>query len=547
MRLRALAAALLLAAPLGAATWRVPGSFEPDTPHDVEGAYGWPDPDVAPGGYGRVYFNAMAGSGVRATDNAAHGAVRPNVHDSRVAPPASPSFVALLGAWKDCDLDGYVGSAKGAVWHYRAELLPAGSPCVDGPHVIDGWVWEFLQIGSERFEGGGYQAGPKRGIRDPGANVWGDFGAPGAAAHVECPRMPMPPGTLSGTGPLLGYADCFAGHAVARGVNALDDGALGLRFADPDRPGADCSSALSRDLGLFARDRCAGRTGAFQENSGDPAFTTWDCADPHGGQNVRDPTATGEGRGALPPAVTDADGYVLRAPEPAPRVRDPAGSWYDALNETATGPNAGAHQGDGCGSPRAPFAATRIPDKLAFALLEGSRGGATDDVKRAPDVPMRYQSGDFVDEPNAFAALEATRQAYPYGWVSIHATDYGPPGYGGGLTRDDAQPSGPVWTTFYANVTRATTDFARLRHVPSVYGEEVCANGLAEARRWDCEPTRWWDPAHGARSRPLFVIPAVVGQPYMLRDVDCYDGTVAPGLPRASLVDASGEAPCPAP
>jgi hypothetical protein len=62
------------------------------------------------------------------------------------------------------------------------------------------------------------------------------------------------------------------------------------------------------------------------------------------------------------------------------------------------------------------------------------------------------------------------------------------------------------------------------------YGDVFCVNGIGRnagvANGWQCDPNRWYlDPVTGAGPAPGSVL-ALVGNPFELRDADCYDTTL---------------------
>lgn len=151
MRFAVVALCLSLGSPLALAGWNSvgdPATPEPSTNQDAASPYMWHDAYAAPGPSERVYFNAFLsplGSGSHQTAGFWH---------------------AYLGAWKDCNRDGYIGSAATGSETYSTTLLLDPSVCpVGGKHNDGTTVREFLWIGPGASD-----------INDPGALVWADEG-----------------------------------------------------------------------------------------------------------------------------------------------------------------------------------------------------------------------------------------------------------------------------------------------------------------------------------------------------------------------------------
>ena len=111
----AVAFAIAMLAPSVAASWRGYGSLEPDTRLDALGGFMYTG---TPTGANQVYFNAI---------NTIDFAPAPNsaLLGSRLAPLTASGFTAVLGVWRDCNGDGYMGMADGALREYRVEVSAA--------------------------------------------------------------------------------------------------------------------------------------------------------------------------------------------------------------------------------------------------------------------------------------------------------------------------------------------------------------------------------------------------------------------------------------
>lgn len=177
MRVR-IVVALLLCTPTALA-WASQGESEPSTRYDVPSLM-W---STAPTSSRQVYFNAVSLVGAGGTGPG----VNPNVATlgSRNEPVGAETHIALLGVWVDCNGDGYIGLADGAMQEYPSDVLSLAGPNAacppssgganswDGSHNYNGWVTELVPIGNREA-----RASDLRLIQDPEAAVWGDFGRP---------------------------------------------------------------------------------------------------------------------------------------------------------------------------------------------------------------------------------------------------------------------------------------------------------------------------------------------------------------------------------
>lgn len=572
-----LLAALMLLASGASASWKAVGGMEPSTRWDRDGPLMYADPDVAPLG-AHLYFQAFQ-SVEQLTFN-------PNVAaaDGRVLWPGAAHHRALLGAWKDCNGDGYVGHAESALQDYPSTLLSNTDACRPGGMFNDGrWVSEMIGVGMvdpceyPRSDGTrsplcetipAFHANERVSYAN-GTMVWGDLGEPGSVPTAECPSAPLPPGTTSGTGGLLQYLDCQDGRRVATSVNALDpDGSRGLRFEDADHPERSSSSLnIPFPVTLFGGPQ---GPGLLEAGSGSSAARAWDCDhpretsvdDPTGGGLssvvLRDPTGNAL-TGRQPPApvvgsVTlfeDHDGNAntpgqrrvdlaeggsyLWVPAPALEPHDPMRSWWDAAEDAADGP-----RGD-CDpktmSPLRPAAPGPIVEggappidearkdrtSLAFTFYDGHRG-----------INERI---DFLFGPTAPSDLGLLVRRHDRGGAgpmwSADAPTLQEPQL---VTRGSLDPTGRVHWTYYAKI--GSDALARGLRAPGgtttlVYGKETCQGGTEERTGWVCDPTRWWLDALGRDVRPRYLEGApyapVPGDRYHMRDVDCYDGHLATG------------------
>jgi len=254
--------ALLTALPAAGAIWKVEGSFEPDTHQDVTQGWMFTEPPTTPG-LDQVYFNAIQSfyfTGANPNTGAAAGG---RLFDGLVA------MNAYLGAWVDCNHDGYIGAAASAQSVYllaEADATPGGhvdrdlcpvherspsSPTFEGVNELihnDGvWVREYIPIGP----GDGFPADQHdfAFYNDTGAKVWGDTCTPEVRCPiVTCPLfLGYPAATFSSTGGFIAFTDCIdrqltGVRVIATAVNLAADQTVGtaaepvgdmIRFEDP--------------------------------------------------------------------------------------------------------------------------------------------------------------------------------------------------------------------------------------------------------------------------------------------------------------------------
>src|SRR5438552_145953 len=178
VRVMTLALAAMLAIPAAlAAGWAGKGQYEPDTSFDTP-SYMWANPDVSAqpttgGGLNAVYFNTYTQQN---TGYSTHGFdLSANLATVKLERQSWPgNLAALLGVWKDCNKDSYIGLGDQGLLEYRSELLLDTSVC---PPITSGqappsspasaswnwtgalvhndgiWVREFIAIGPESRSG----------------------------------------------------------------------------------------------------------------------------------------------------------------------------------------------------------------------------------------------------------------------------------------------------------------------------------------------------------------------------------------------------------
>lgn len=539
---------LAVLAPLAQGSWSSFGAWEPDTPHDEAGGWMFVDADhSADTGVGRIYFNAFA-----VIDGGAAALVMPNVGSvgSRLLPSSNLGYAAVLGVWKDCNLDETIGAAEVGLWSYSRFLLPARSPCsIGSPYLRDDMVQEFIQVAPYA------QAGePGLTIVDESAAIWGDFGRPGVSVHHDCVQLPPPSGTTSRTGSLLRYADCQLGYRGAHAIDAVARFAAreDLMFNDPRHPEESCRNMLNQPIRLWGGpDGCAAPgdpPGLLEKDSGEPAFEVWDCADDAERTEIRDPLAPSDSRGPLGgvsvPALgvdvwlADERGAYHRVPPSREPTATTHGSFYDGARDFESGL---AHD---CGRANADEIDLRTMVEHDIAANDPSRR------KRSSDFVMSFAhdlDGDGLVQRTARGVLQETPAGTPaWGARSWWRSDYvyGPPTFNGVTIGPDLQPVGASYFTFYASISLDALGWMEVAaSAHGIYGAEVCGSattGVVEG--WDCDPEHWWNAQLGGTSNPRG---RPVGYPYLVRDTDCYDNSALWGAVAASLTVISTDGACP--
>lgn len=530
----------ILAAPAAAATWGAKGSFEPDTLADLSGGFMFPDADQSPDlTHRRVYFNGffgqLGGVGAGLTTS-----VNPNFAASETSvQPVPANAYAILGVWKDCNHDGYMGYGDNALWEYRVELLPADHVCAartTDPHDVgyipqhnDGtWVRELLPISWDNVATSANE-NPYN-FNDTNARVWADYGAPGAQTRGTCLFLPQARGTFQSTGGMMRWLDCYSGHrgAAAISLAAHEAGAHELAFDDAPAHRPDQSASTLN------------RPNPWGRPDDEAVVTAFDCSQPPVPYAVSDPTDPGNGRGALHEVVvpgvttvrlTNDRGHFLNGSQrpPSASAPNPEGSPSGTMNETWEGSAGDCDRDD------------NEPSNALETLPYAAEGGAE------PVSPEGRSRSDFVlfsreesRQPSALTDLlgRGTPQedfgvafARTTGfWESLTTTPLSRTPY---LDRETLGAERVTFVTFYAYTSKGVLVANGLlapSATPGAYGAEACNQAPSP---FVCDSSRWWKDATGADINPDAPgLPGqkagvTVGQPYRFRDIDCIDTSAA--------------------
>ncbi len=527
----AVALATALLAP-GALAWYSYGSDEPDNPFDSSGGYMFPD---LPGGANnRVYFNVFDGVG---------GGVSPNsaTLGSRVAAPFD-GFEAFLGVWIDCNRDGYVGMADGALREYRAEASAAAGFPVDAtlcPSIADsaanagtihnsnGWVTEMLPIGASATTGGPIST-DHRTIWDPLAKVWGDTGKPGI--HEVTPGSEACTTLFADhqsrrTGGILQHLDCLDGNRLDGERQTLVDndptgGALSALpvpstlYAD----GAPLDQPLPQAVAGEDSSQNSFVSGA-QDCSQDPLVDTTQTTEP-----TPHPDHWGKS-GVRPPGSPSVN--------PNGNVAGTVNETYEAtpLDDCDTSDDSGH---DYYGNLERPGS-----DRVTSSVYKTSAGF---DFSFRPWNTRQGTAKNGCGTGATGAPCGAPADAglpwlYTYAGVGDNMWDRtggtGGPNVGGpsvdatkaSLGLDPFFPGD--WYTFYAVVSLSGL---ALPGSSAQYGAEDCTSGIGRnapaEHGWACDPAEWNVIAGTTDHVSDYALLGNVGDTYNLRDVDCYDETL---------------------
>ena len=546
--------AALAASPATAAAWGVKGDSEPSTRKDIADGYMFLTPPQSQTDAGRVYFNGWFSNGYVTNPN--HN---PNVGQlgTGVAPVPFKAW-ALLGVWRDCNKDGYIGLSDPGLIEYPAVVpgvdaalcpatpLPTPIPAYGWvPTHNDGqWVREFLPLGWEEWRTMWNTSDSLNSkvtvkeqddnpfdLNDTDARVWVDLHLPDArfGGGSNCYIVPQPRGTIQSTGGVVESADCFAGFrgtdALTTAGNAGADGTpLGqLSFKDKPRDQSNSTSRLNQP-------------NPWGKESDPEYVDTWDCTKPQAYNLL------------VTHPVTGATVYYVNVSQP----KVPSGV-------TANGKPAGQVNATEGGFDECKRSQTGNNDADIYSQVEGDVVNSARKVK--PDDALYYNEVNRREYAHVLVTDTKVERPSPSmpddlgtrpGSIGVTT---GADGVWQGLTTILVAPinrntmeANPVrHTTFYASVGAAAASRYGLKFpgVTGTYGAENCALPLAQ-QLFECNAALWWPGDTEPRTQQLGAQPgrltecadgtststggigcvtygARVGMKYQLRDVDCYD------------------------
>jgi hypothetical protein len=539
----------LLAVPSLALAWGAKGSLEPDTAVDRSAGYQWADADTAPCGVGavtttgcdvnRVYLNGFITQNADTHYDHGSSSLNPNFATLGTAHPSwMGQAAALIGVWKDCNADGYIGLGDNGLLEYRTEVLnaqiaaglaPAGICPVKAtaPSHNDGtWVHELIAIGPDQANvDHGFPDANKWDLNDENARVWMDWNQPGDLpppnrCYIFMPASADPThpewgGAMHSTGGLLAFADCWDDETITQTVDAV---------ATPNSPLAPFSFA-DHPTEQWNSSSQLNQRNPWGEPGDAPIVDTWAC-----------PTALGPSAG----------GFQLHQPA-VPPTTNTAGTLAGTAEVETDGAidcdpkdDAPASAG-GSGNGQNSYVVANLPystetggviqvvgPKIAADFLlqygEGFRPAATSAVFG----PSGGKTGGVEQAGDADGIWLATAT------ISENSNPY--------VNRADirGEPVSPVeYVTTYAYVTRTDVTLSPTGTV-GTYGALNCGSFTTGVHGgWDCDATRWYPGVNCANpttspaadcvsydggTHDITVRP---GQPFNLMDVDCYDNSVS--------------------
>ena len=532
---------LLVAIPAVQA-YGIRGDDEPSTLRDATDGYMWTTPNKA--AVNKVYFNGFSGTYVGYTVGSSTS-VNPNFATLDGGHQNYPyRAFAMLGIWRDCNNDGFVGYGDNAVLEYRAELLalpgaPGTSICpVQAiPETIprnwlpvhnDGTlVREFLPIGWDAKPG----SAPCRkaqlnacsdvnvfNVNDSDSRVWADWDLPGARPGPQCYVRPHPAGTWHSVGGVQEWADCFAGNRILGTINGAG---LGPTYQGVKGSNCDDSYVLNgyrAGCNPWGETKQASYVDAFDCREGDQVFAA-----------PQDVTVG-------PQKVHVGSTANVSRPHATPQTTT-RGSVAGTLNETHSDfDDCRANNQGNPGLSAAPYALeSDVQNQNGRRFQHDQVLGYSEGIRPSAPIPV-YQALTGTSGPEDFGLGIRGVNSFEGFWVGTSVTAASRNPY---VNRDTASPMGVTYTTFYATVGGAAVSRHNLvlPGATGAYGSEACGSigaGAPDSRGWACDPTAWWPlDASGAATMPAATISVGridagvrVGQSYQLRDVDCWDESI---------------------
>ena len=591
-----LIAAVFLMLPLASAEWKGRGFYEPDTARDRTDGFMWQDPDISPTG-SKVYFSAY--STMYPTP------FNPNSGTTGSHILQYPTDIhAILGVWKDCNKDGYIGFADGAFADYPAAagihdaaVCPAQS--VDPtaadftPVHNDGmWVRELLVIAPDYLQTAGAPQGAEPqnntyawNIPDESARVWADWDLPESGSKPTCLALPGSRGNLQSTGGFLRWADCLAQWRITGHVNLIANttGVQAIAFHDAPKERPDQSGSILNQPNPWGQESDASLVTAFDCSNpiifhDDTGLTRQRIDDPTGGELS---AVFGSDDATYVNLTDDEYNFYVSGGVGAPAV-NPGGSAAGTMNET----------GEGAGFA---YAFVWGGDEGTCDRDDDDGGAASGQIyelqesdQEANPAPARVQTGIWFEyqEPspiycgvdsstsvpstdcngNLFAlgapvCTDETQQVCTPLWGGAWPTTTGHgglvglniPGYWRGLPgyvasrnpyvdRESLQPWGAVFLSAYAHVDPNMFANALPSATTQLYGSAHCSGLTPTTGAFECDPDKWYIAGDGTDgARPFHV---KVHQPYNLRDIDCYDQSPAKALGGAVSMSLVGAGVC---
>jgi hypothetical protein len=556
--------ALAMCASPFAAAWSGVGSYEPDTTRDITDGWMYPTADTSACGATaspcvkeQVYLNGYPGQCAQVCY-----ITNPNVgtlHSSIYV--ADESFHAIFGVWKDCNADGYIGLGDDGLWDYREEVLtvpgglgvgpglsicpvqtePAGGVPANGnwfPVHNDGtWIREFIPIGWSDQQSVTGDHDPWN-LNDNNARVWADYGLPEEPYAPSCPLIPVEHGTFGSVGGLLHTYDCREGFTVTSTFDSVADSDPTLQpYSFSDHPRDQQNSASKANV----------KNPWGQASDGSYA-EVWDCSQPttHVVTLGKPFQAVGNlgfyqvnvSQPRVPPSVTPTQAGA----SPSGTVND-AGSGFDQCHRPtgADDQNGAAPQGIIYEGSSDNFHAGKSLANAPYLIeydVASTPARVTPDDWMAPSGDTYphspYDKAGHPDWPDP-TSEQATGSIGQWGGTHQWTNPF--------FLQKYQLQTGGVYHTFYGYTSLAGVQTPK-GAATGTYGAESCGSFTTGIHNgWQCDPTKWWvnsqgaDLKNGARSAALGPLNcstgttcgfygATVGDPYNVRDIDCYDQSI---------------------
>ncbi len=592
------------------------GEFEPSTVYDKYPGYMFQarNTEAVEKLYFNAYFLHYAGFRVGAFFD-------PNLDGGSVMSPYTNYAVGLLGLWRDCNGDGYIGakilpSAYGSFSSYTTDLngvlyainesiCPKGSaywptnPFTGQPSkVIDEFRWVGPEAGCDRYEAGCPGAptapppnpvcvppnpntpvvGPMRqcvpppdagrtlpgdtnginDITDNRSRVWGDWERPGFPHVPYGPLNPLPRGTFSDLHGTLRFVDDATLRTLS---NTVPGWSTIPNFGECAQPHPVFLGGSSGTCGLyplwqvrrvFNDTTCtSAESTAGQQNPGcwepDPIVYTWDLETDDNG----DGTPCNDGAYQTVPNPQDNSLLVrLALPDARPRLNPnflADGSLSGqvehvsrGLNATAVFPglnNQGTGQCDGDQEQLNDFLfEIDTPDSVVKHVEPSMIFNFTADIRSHRLAQAGYYDLALYEYGNLGGGVGGGQVFSAPGWYTNVLWTARPPRHGWGYIT-------PTYATFYADVTpqvfannqgaNPLTALPATRTDAWIYGTEFCpgfttgAPAVSPVTKWECSITQWEATRLQFPTSDPGRFGAIIGDPYDLRDVDCFDNTIS--------------------
>ena len=526
--------------PLGTADWGSRGSLEPDTSYDRNSGYMFVDPDTSGSSARKVYFNAWAGAGGALLNTA-----NPNSAAADTTVLMAPHRpMAVLGIWKDCNKDGYMGMSENALYDYPSALLGDTSICPPTPgdnlaHNDGEMVRELIPIGPDPNFGEESDANVHNFPDD--TVMWVDFKLPGDSADPSCPLTPVPAGTLDTTGGFLRYVDCIDNWRVTGTWNTVAHLAGLDEYAFDDAPKeqpGQSSSPLNRG-NPYGQDEDARIVSAF-DCSAEPMRHHDDTGATRQNILITDPTGgelgavfgpDGETRVYLNLTDQDYNVNISGQPRGVPTV-NPDGSLAGTVNETESslGGDCNTTEEKNCGGSNSLTGAIFLGrdqhtngDIYCWSQAEGNRLVAPTGRSEVNNRMFFSESdavgaaGAIIQDPTVFLGLPTRLEGFWVGQTSYLASRNPL------VNIDTFLPKEVSYFTHYVQLgANATSQLTLPTSTLGIYGHEWCSRSQdpAENGGFVCDPDAWIADANGngnLEDEPK------AGWAYHLRDIDCYD------------------------